>query len=127
MKKGNFVISLDFEIYWGVRDVLQLDQYRNHLLGVRNAIPGMLQLFATYDIHATFATVGFLFFKDRDELITGLPGRKPKYTNPHLSPYEGHFDQVGKNVEEDPFHFAPALIVTRPGLGFVGFDVGVIG
>ena len=110
MKKGNFVISLDFEIYWGVRDVLQLDQYRNHLLGVRNAIPGMLQLFATYDIHATFATVGFLFFKDRDELMAGLPGRKPKYTNPHLSPYEGHFDQVGKNEEEDPFHFAPALI-----------------
>lgn len=110
MKHGNLVISLDFEIYWGVRDVLTLDQYRDHLLGVRKVIPSLLSLFGKYDIHATFATVGFLFFNDKEELMQGLPGRIPKYTDPHISPYEGHFDEVGKNESEDPFHFAPSLI-----------------
>ncbi len=110
MKNGNFVISLDFEIYWGVRDVLELDQYRNHLLGVRKVIPGLLSLFEKYDINATFATVGLLFFNDKEEMIQGLPGRKPKYKDPHISPYEGHFEQVGNNETEDPYHYAPSLI-----------------
>ncbi len=110
MKNGNFVISLDFEIYWGVRDVLQLDQYRDNLLGVRTVIPGLLHLFDKYDIHATFATVGLLFFNDKEELLAGLPEKKPKYTDSHLSPYEGHFDEVGRDETEDVFHFAPSLI-----------------
>ncbi len=110
MKRGNFVISLDFEIYWGVWDVLQLDQYCNHLLGVRKVIPGLLNLFSQYGVNATFATVGFLFFDDKEELLAGLPERKPHYTDKHISPYEGHFDEVGKDESEDPFHFAPSLI-----------------
>ena len=110
MEKGNFVISLDFEIYWGVRDVIELDQYKNHLLGVRKVIPSLLRIFNQYDIHATFATVGLLFFKDKEEMIKGLPVHKPKYADPHISPYEGHFDQVGKNEVDDAFHFAPSLI-----------------
>ena len=105
MKNGNFVISLDFEIYWGVRDVLELDQYKEHLLGVRKVIPGLLNLFGKYDIHATFATVGMLFFNNKEELLDGLPERKPTYEDPHISPYTGHFSRVGKNEEEDPFHF----------------------
>ena len=110
MKNGNFVISLDFEIYWGVRDVIELDQYKDHLLGVRQVIPGLLNSFAKYDIHATFATVGLLFFNDKEEMMQGLPLHKPKYADPHISPYEGHFDLVGKNETEDLFHFAPSLI-----------------
>ena len=110
MEKGNFVISLDFEIYWGVRDVQTLDQYRNHLLGVRTVIPGLLHLFNKYQINATFATVGFLFFNDKEELMAGLPDKKPTYTDRHLSPYEGHFDEVGKDETDDLFHFAPSLI-----------------
>src|SRR5882757_5578590 len=101
MKKGNFVISLDFEIYWGVRDVLELDDYRDNLLGVRTVIPGLIHLFDKYAIHVTFATVGLLFFNDKNELLAGLPERKPVYANPHISPYEGHFDKVGKDETED--------------------------
>jgi len=110
MKKGNFVISLDFEIYWGVRDVLELDDYRDNLLGVRTVIPGLLHLFDKYNIHATFATVGLLFFNDKEEMMAGLPERKPKYTNPRISPYEGHFDKVGRDETDDVFHYAPSLI-----------------
>jgi peptidoglycan/xylan/chitin deacetylase (PgdA/CDA1 family) len=110
MEKGNFVISLDFEIYWGVRDVQTIDQYRNNLLGVRTVIPGLLHLFNKYGVHATFATVGFLFFNDKEELLAGLPERKPKYADTHLSPYESNFEEVGKDETDDLFHFAPSLI-----------------
>src|SRR2546426_12614664 len=57
-----FIISLDFELFWGVRDVTTLDRYGANLRGVRDAIPAMLRLFSERGIRATWATVGFLFF-----------------------------------------------------------------
>jgi Predicted xylanase/chitin deacetylase len=110
MENGYFVISLDFEIYWGVRDVVTLEQYQDNLLGVRKVIPALLELFKKYNINATFATVGLLFFNNKTELLDGLPDRKPEYKNPNLSPYTTHIDIVGNDENEDPLHFAPSLI-----------------
>lgn len=110
MEKGHFVISLDFEIYWGVRDVVELSNYKNNLLGVRKAIPAMLNLFSKYNITTTFATVGFLFFNDKKELLDGLPTNIPEYTNELISPYKGHFNLVGENEKEDLLHFGSSLI-----------------
>ncbi len=42
---GAFVISLDFELHWGVHDVFALEAYRNNLLGARTVIPKLLRLF----------------------------------------------------------------------------------
>ena len=36
-RMGCFVISLDFEIHWGVRDQWELPAYQENLLGVRTA------------------------------------------------------------------------------------------
>ena len=110
MANGNFVISLDFELYWGVRDVIALDAYKENLLGVRKVIPGLLDLFEKYGINATFATVGFLFFDNRQELEAGLPEVIPQYSNPVLSPYISHISGIGENEQADKFHFAPSLI-----------------
>lgn len=38
---GTFVISLDFELMWGVRDVQTKAGYGPNILGVRQAIPAM--------------------------------------------------------------------------------------
>ena len=38
-RPGVFVVSLDFELYWGMRDKVPLAAYRDRLLGVRDAIP----------------------------------------------------------------------------------------
>lgn len=108
--KGNFVISLDFEILWGVWDAIKLEEYKNNLLGVQKAITALLQLFNKYDIKATFGTVGFLFFKNKQELQEGLPAERPEYENSALSPYENHLQEVGHDENDDPFHFAPTLI-----------------
>ena len=49
--RGAFVISLDFELHWGVRDRLgSKDSYGNSLLGARKAIPRMLDLFREFEI-----------------------------------------------------------------------------
>ena len=62
MKCGKFVISLDFELIWGVRDKRTIQSYGENLRGVHQAIPRLLNLFDQYKIKGTFATVGFLFF-----------------------------------------------------------------
>jgi hypothetical protein len=110
MIKGKLVISLDFEIYWGVRDAVKLTEYKAELFGVQKVIPLLLEMFAKYHINATFATVGFLFFNNKEELIYNLPEKKPQYFNSNLSPYAGHFNLVGENEEKDPFHFGSKLI-----------------
>jgi len=107
--RGVLVISLDFELYWGMRDLVPLDQYRENLLGVRQAIPRMLELFEEFGVHATWATVGLLFFRSRDELLASIPGRLPRYDDPRLSPYP-HLSAIGRDEASDPFHFGRALI-----------------
>ena len=106
---GTFIISLDFELHWGMRDVKTVDQYRQNLLGARRAVPAILAIFAEYHIHATWATVGFLFFNCRSELLRALPIQRPRYNEVRLSPY-GDLDAIGRDENEDPFHFARSLL-----------------
>ena len=108
-QKGILVISLDLELYWGVRDKRTIENYKENLLGVRSVVPLILKLFDEYKIHATWAIVGFLFFETRDELIRELPIKKPNYVNSKLSPYK-HVNNIGSNEREDPFHYSPSLI-----------------
>lgn len=110
MKNGKLVISLDFELYWGVRDAVKLENYKQHLLGVYTVIPRLLDIFSGYKINATFATVGFLFFENKGELLDSLPLRKPQYINHALSPYTSHLKMIGENEDDDPYHFGCKLI-----------------
>src|SRR5262249_53926370 len=106
MNPGTLVISLDFELYWGVRDLGPLAGYRDNLLGVRQAVPALLRLFDEFQIHVTWATVGFLFFDNKRELEQALPPPelRPRYVNAALSPYE-HLARIGADETEDPYHF----------------------
>ena len=106
---GTLTLSLDFELYWGMRDIISIEEYKEFLLGARKAIPKMLDLFEKYDAHATWATVGFLFFDNTKALTESIPKEKPDYSNQHLSPY--HYLESNPELEED-YHFAPALIDT---------------
>lgn len=106
---GIFTISLDFELYWGVRDQLSLEGFKGNVLGARTAIPKMLDLFSKYEIHATWAVVGFLFFNNKNELLSFVPEITPSYYNKRLSPYD-HLNKIGENEVEDPVHFAGSLV-----------------
>jgi len=107
---GKFVISLDFELQWGVRDKETLASYETNILGVQQALPRTLKLFDHYGVKATWATVGFLFAATKEELLGYLPNIKPKYEDPNLSPYTGHFDFVKNSEKEDKHHFSAALV-----------------
>ena len=106
---GSFVISLDFELYWGIRDHTDLDSCRARLKGTREAIPRLLDLFAERGIRVTWATVGFLFFDDKDELLAHLPAIRPSYENPRLSPYDA-LDRIGQDERRDPYHYGRSLV-----------------
>ncbi len=121
MTKGTFVVSLDFELEWGVRDRPHAEAYRANLLGSRRAIPRILALFREFEIHATWATVGFLFFESREQLLDSLPSRRPNYTQARLNPYLV-LDSLGPIEDDDPLHFAPSLI--RQILATPGQEVG---
>nr|WP_298998219.1 polysaccharide deacetylase family protein [uncultured Allomuricauda sp.] len=84
---GKLVISLDFELFWGVRDKRSLDTYGQNLLNVHKVLPVMLDKFNDFGVKATFATVGFLFASNWDELMEYLPKNTPKYLEENLSPY----------------------------------------
>lgn len=108
---GNLIVSLDFELFWGMLDCSTLEEYGDNVIGGRNAIPKLLELFKKYDIHATWATVGFLFAEDTEELKAFFPeaGKRPAYTDPRLDPYTW-FDKIGKNEQEAPCFYGPGLI-----------------
>lgn len=110
-KTGALVISLDFELYWGVRDKRTLADSKKNLQGTRQVIPAILELFNKYEIHATWATVGFLFCETREELIGTLPKELPDYADPNLSPYRYvQSGALGAREQVDPYHYAPSLI-----------------
>ena len=108
MLRPALVISLDFELYWGLLDVCSLAAYTPNLRGVPAAIAGMLELFAAFEIHATWATVGFLFMDSMDEVRRHRPAVLPGYADGRLDPF-AYVDGPGSDA--DPaLHFAPHLI-----------------
>jgi hypothetical protein len=101
------VVSLDFELRWGMYPRLrdQADAYRQHLLGERDAVPGLLSLFERTGVRATWATVGAVGCDNWDEWEARNPGF-PSYTNESLrwSPAYQRIDPSGR------LHFAPDLV-----------------
>ena len=85
IKSGIFTVSLDFELYWGLRDRKTINEYEANLKGVKIAIERILGLFDKYDIHTTWATVGFLFAHDIEELKLLSPEQKPSYHDTNLN------------------------------------------
>ncbi len=106
MRKGVFTISLDFELFWGVRDHRTIENYGENVRNVHNVVPRLLELFVKYDVHCTWATVGFLFFTQKNELISRLPTKRPDYYKKEYDPYS----YLEQNELEKVYHFAPALI-----------------
>ena len=98
--KGIFTISLDFELYWGIRDKKTIEQYGDNILGVWQVVPKLLELFSQYQVHATWATVGAMMSKNKEEFLQFLPEKKPNYQNKNLSPYFDFIENLDKIDEK---------------------------
>jgi Polysaccharide deacetylase. len=106
VSKGIFTISLDFELFWGVRDHRTLESYGENIRNVHNVVPRLLDLFSKYNVHCTWAIVGFLFFNEKKEMKVYLPAERPEYQKKEYDPYP----YLEQNELEKIYHFAPALI-----------------
>lgn len=109
MSIPSLIVSLDFELFWGMQDCMELSKYEANVLGGRKAIPQMLELFEKHGIHATWATVGFLFGKDEAELRRFFPKSLPTYDNAALSSYRC-FGSIGTNEAEAPCYYSSSLV-----------------
>ena len=109
MSKPTLIVSLDYELFWGMQDGWKLSEYEANILGGRKAIPQMLALFEKHGIHATWATVGFLFGASEKELRSFFPGQFPSYENEALSSYRC-FGAIGQNEEDAPCYYGCSLV-----------------
>jgi peptidoglycan/xylan/chitin deacetylase (PgdA/CDA1 family) len=105
---GALVISLDFELHWGMRDHSEgHGAAAADLLVSRDHVKQLADLFAERGIRATWATVGMLFASSRQELVPYLPSVRPRYSRSELDPYR---EVLGDDEESDPLHYAGSLV-----------------
>lgn len=95
---GTLLISLDFELFWGMHDTSTIEEYGTHILGGRKAIPQILERFERYGIHATWATVGGILAEDEKEFLSYAPPeeKRPHYAEEKLSSYRCAPDRLKK-------------------------------
>lgn len=106
---GKFVISLDYELHWGIFDIMSVEDYRENLENTEIAIERMVALSDQFDVKLTFATVGMLFAQNKDELQEYLPSLNPTYAKEELNPYT-FLKSVGYDKEEAPFHYGKSTV-----------------
>lgn len=68
MENGVFCISLDYEKYWGISDVKNIEEAKD-IMQVESIISKILILFRHYEIHATWSTVGLLAYPSIKSLL----------------------------------------------------------
>lgn len=107
-RPGALVISLDFELCWGMRDHADRDSAAfGDLTPSRQVVVDLAGLFGRRRIRATWATVGFLFASTGNELAGFLPDVRPRYRRIELDPYA---EPVGEDERADPEHLAGSLV-----------------
>ena len=107
--KATFMVSLDFELYWGTRDLESLRDCRRRTANMQSVVASLLKTFREHEVHATWATVGFLFSRNREELLETLPPVKPDYASAVLSPYRD-LDSIGTDEQVEPACYAVSAI-----------------
>ena len=108
MRNGALVISLDFELLWGVFDKVDHKEKETYFKNTRHIIPEILNLFSEYEIHCTWATVGMLFNKNWEEWSGNTPDILPNYNNSALSAYT--YGNLINSRETEYLCFAKDLI-----------------
>jgi peptidoglycan/xylan/chitin deacetylase (PgdA/CDA1 family) len=108
MGNGSLVISLDFELLWGVFDKVNWMEKKEYFLNTRKIIPEILKLFEDYNIACTWATVGMLFNQNWEEWNANMPEVLPNYKNRALSAYS--YGKKIQSEENEVLCFAPDII-----------------
>lgn len=108
INNGIFIISLDFELLYGMED-LKIEDYKPSVLKVHEIVPKLLDLFGKYNVHVTWAVVGMMMAVNKNEILEYSPKLKPTYKDENISTYN-HFDRIGFDVNDDPYHYGNNLV-----------------
>jgi peptidoglycan/xylan/chitin deacetylase (PgdA/CDA1 family) len=107
-RPGALVISLDFELFWGMRDHTAVEPaVTKSLVASRSMVLTLAELFARREVRATWATVGLLFATTAAEVAALSPAVRPAYREDRLDPY---LEPIGPTEDEDPLHLAGSLV-----------------
>ncbi|WP_332879715.1 polysaccharide deacetylase family protein [Massilia sp. S19_KUP03_FR1] len=87
MPPAKFIVSLDFELFWGVSATQTVASYGRNVLGEWHAIPRLLALFRRHQVKATWATVGMLMCRNYKQWRAMRPAVLPGYARANISPY----------------------------------------
>lgn len=107
MGNGYFVVSLDFEGLWGSIGGLSEGTVRgfaNRVSKDDEVVSKLLALFTKYDIHCTWAVVGALACKDKDEVLALLK-KDVRYDVWNLS-----IKEYVRAIDRPEVYFFPKLI-----------------
>ena len=103
---GYFLVSLDYELQWGSFDKVVLDENKKRELdNTLELITKILKQFGDNNIAATWAVVGMMFCKNKDEWEHNIPTTIPLYKNTELSPYQ-YFQTIENIKEYEKYFFA---------------------
>jgi len=108
MLQGKFVVSLDFEMMWGVRDKRTIASYGNNIEAVRTIIPRLVEMAEEAGVHLTFGVVGMLMLKDKKELLAHIPKTIPSYNDAIRSPYGSYIENM--SPDDESYHFASDMV-----------------
>lgn len=108
-KAGTLVISLDFEMFWGIADFADIQEWTPIVERVHMVVPRLLELFQKHGVHATWATVGALMCEDRSEFLERLPKPIAPQTKKMLDKLGLMDPEVGVSCPEHIL-FAPELV-----------------
>lgn len=110
MNRGIFTISLDYELHWGVFDSKKLETYEKNIENESTSAIKMLERFEKFDIHATWAVVGFMFASNQAELVKIKKNiHLPKYENSRYNSY--YLIDNNVTIFRKPYlYFAPEVV-----------------
>lgn len=100
MNKGQFIISLDFELIWGLAgwSTEKIDTYNKNISNATIALEKIIELFHKYDIKCTIAFVGAMNYRSLNELVTKLKKyKKPTYKKSIFYSFESLLPYIQQN------------------------------
>lgn len=109
---GHFVISLDFEIFWGLAgwNEKQLLSYQPRIEGAINALERITDTFKKYDIKCTIGFVGGIHHESVGDYLEAAPSMRPSYKEKIFSSYGLLLDQVKRGSFDKKLLFRPDAI-----------------
>lgn len=104
---GTLLVSLDYELFWGMQDTSTIEEYGSNILGGIEMIPSILAFFEKYGVHATWAAVGGILSENEQEFIKYAPleKKRPHYADEKLSSYRCSVERM----HSPQYFFAPEL------------------